>query len=347
MIFSELLLEWYSLNKRNLPWRDTNNAYFIWLSEIILQQTKVAQGLPYYLKFIKAFPTVNHLANASEEEVLKLWQGLGYYSRARNLHFSAKYILEYYDGVFPKSYNEILKLKGVGTYTAAAIASFAFELPYAVVDGNVVRVLSRVFGIQLSFDTSSAKKEYQNIAQKLLDKKNPAENNQAIMDFGALHCTYRSPKCNSCPFGTICVAFTTNSIEIFPVKAKKIKIKKRYLHYLLIKKTDSVMLGKIIKGIWKGLYELPFLEYSSEKTTQSIIASNKWQKIFSTSDYKIESISTQYIHKLSHQCIYAKFWQINVLDFNLEKYLFLANDELKNYPVSRLTDKFFKDNHII
>ena len=347
MIFSELLLNWYKINKRDLPWRHTNKAYFIWLAEIILQQTKVKQGLPYYLKFIKKYPTIKDLALAKEEEVLKIWQGLGYYSRARNLHFSAKYILERYNGVFPNQYDEILNLKGVGKYTAAAIAAFAFGLPYSVVDGNVVRVLSRVFGIDIAFENSSGSKVFQNLAQDLLDKKDPANYNQAIMEFGALHCNYKLPKCNTCIFIESCVAYTTNSIPKFPLKIKKTKIKERFLHYLVVKKEDNIMLGKISKGVWIGLYEFPFVEFLSEQPLDSIVSSKEWKDMFKKSDYELESISKQYIHKLSHQHIYAYFWIINVVEFKLTKYSFVKNNEVKNYPISRLTDKFLQDNNII
>ena len=210
MSFSNTLYTWYLANKRELPWRSTKDPYFIWLSEIILQQTRVEQGLPYYLKFIKSFPTIIDLAVATEDEVLKLWQGLGYYSRARNLHITAKYIMKYCDGIFPQAYNDILNLKGVGPYTAAAIASFSFGLPYAVVDGNVIRVLGMVFGISISFETSLGKQKYQKLAQDLLNKSDPAEHNQAIMEFGALQCIPKSPKCSSCPFSSYCVAYNTN-----------------------------------------------------------------------------------------------------------------------------------------
>lgn len=199
MNFSQQILEWYGKNKRSLPWRNSKDPYKIWLSEIILQQTKVAQGLPFYNKFIFAFPTINDLANATENEVLNLWQGLGYYSRARNMHFTAKEITEKYNGIFPNDYTTILKLKGIGAYTAAAISSFAFNLLFAVVDGNVVRLLSRYFGISTAFDSAKGKKEFQLLAQKLLSKENSAEYNQAIMEFGALQCVPKSPNCNVCP----------------------------------------------------------------------------------------------------------------------------------------------------
>ena len=347
MNFSEILLQWYTLNKRELPWRNTHNPYFIWLSEIILQQTRVEQGLPYYLKFIKAFPRITDLAKAKEDQVLKLWQGLGYYSRARNLHYSAKYIAQYYHGIFPKKYNDILNLKGVGTYTAAAIASFSFRLPYAVVDGNVIRVLSRVFGIDTSFDSTLGKKKYQDLAQDLLNKKNPTENNQAIMEFGAVQCIPKSPKCSSCPFISDCVAYNTNSIDKFPVRSKTIKVKKRFLNYLLIQNENAVILGKRNEGIWKGLYEFPFIEYSNKKSEKAVVSSDEWIEFFKNTNYKIESVSDEFIHKLSHQHIYAKFWTVNIEVFELEKYSFVRNAKLKNYPVSRLTDKFLKKHNII
>ncbi len=347
MSFSDLLLNWYKINKRNLPWRHTNDAYFIWIAEIILQQTKVNQGMPYYLKFVKNFPTIKHLALANQDKVLNLWQGLGYYSRARNLHFSAKYILENYNGVFPNQYDKILNLKGVGHYTAAAIASFAFGLPYAVVDGNVVRVLSRVFGIDVPFETVSGKKIFQQLSQELLDKKNPADYNQAIMDFGSLHCSFRLPKCNTCVFSERCVAYTTNTISKFPLKVKKISMKKRYLHYLVIKKDDNIMLGKISEGVWIGLYEFPFIEFLVDYPLDLIFSSKEWNGMFKNLDYEVKSVSKQYVHKLSHQHIYAYFWTINVNAFKLKKYSFIKNSEVKNYPISRLIDKFLQENYII
>ena len=347
MDFSNKLVNWYQANKRDLPWRNTVNAYHIWLSEIILQQTRVVQGMPYYMAFIKEFPNVEDLANASEDKVLKMWQGLGYYSRARNLHFTAKDIAKNYGGKFPNDYQKILRFKGVGTYTAAAISSFAFDLPYAVVDGNVIRVLSRVFGVEIAFDTTLGKKKYQELAQHLLDKKNSAENNQAIMEFGAVQCTPQLPKCRSCPFVSDCVAYNTNSIEKFPLKSKKIKVKKRFLNYLLIKNENAVILGKRNKGIWKGLYEFPFIEYPSKNPEEVVIASDEWVDFFKKSEYTIEAVSDEFIHKLSHQQIYAKFWIVNIKEFELEQYSFIRNSELKNYPVSRLTDKFLKEYNII
>ena len=276
MDFSDILSQWYAINKRDLPWRSTVNPYHIWLSEIILQQTRVEQGLPYYLKFIDTFPVVADLANADEDLVLKLWQGLGYYSRARNLQFSAKLILSEFGGNFPDNHADILKLKGVGPYTAAAISSFSFGLPFAVLDGNVIRVLSRVFGIQTPFDTTAGKKQFQKLAQELLDKKNSAEYNQAIMEFGALQCVPKSPKCNHCPIVNDCIAFNTNTVSLLPVKSKKLKVKSRFLHFLVVNKNNEVLIGKRKSGIWQGLYEFPFLEFDENLNEKSDLKSPLW-----------------------------------------------------------------------
>ena len=219
MQFSSQIISWYLEFKRDLPWRNTTNPYNIWLSEIILQQTQVKQGLPYYEKFITHFPTVESLANADEEQVLKLWQGLGYYSRARNLHFAAKQIAE--SGSFPTNYKAILELKGVGEYTAAAIASFAYKLPHAVVDGNVFRLLSRVYGVDIAINSTEGKKYFSKLANTLLDTKRPDTHNQAIMEFGAMMCKPKNPNCEQCPLSNECIAFNSNSIEAFPVKIKK------------------------------------------------------------------------------------------------------------------------------
>jgi len=340
MNFSHSLLQWYVLNKRDLPWRKTTNPYYIWLSEIILQQTRVEQGLPYYLKFVKAFPKVQDLALADEDKVLKLWQGLGYYSRARNLHFSAKFILENHNGKFPNNYEEILNLKGVGFYTAAAISSFSFQLPYAVVDGNVIRVLSRVFGIVTPFDTTVGKKQFQLLAQELLDKSNPSEYNQAIMEFGALQCIPKSPKCESCPFNNECVAFNTNEVLNLPIKSKKIKVKDRYLNFLVVNQKQQILLGKRNNGIWQGLYEFPFLEFKNNISEAEIIKSTEWLGVFRKSKPKILSISKEYIHKLSHQKIHAKFWEVEVESLNLDWFQIIDRTDLKKYPVSALIQKY-------
>lgn len=340
MNFSDVLSQWYAINKRDLPWRSTVNPYHIWVSEIILQQTRVDQGLPYYLKFIDAFPVVSDLANADEDLVLKLWQGLGYYSRARNLQFSAKLILSEFGGNFPDNHTDILKLKGVGSYTAAAIASFSFGLPFAVLDGNVIRVLSRVFGIQTPFDTAAGKKQFQKLAQELLDKKNPAEYNQAIMEFGALQCVPKSPKCNDCPIINDCIAFNSNTVSLLPVKSKKLKVKNRFLHFLVINKSNQLLIGKRNSGIWQGLYEFPFLEFDKNLDEKSVLKSPLWINFFKDSVKQISSISESYIHKLSHQKIHAKFWEIDVNSFRTTGFKTVKCNELQKYPVSSLTEKY-------
>ena len=340
MDFSDILSQWYAINKRDLPWRSTVNPYYIWLSEIILQQTRVNQGLPYYLKFIDAFPAVADLANADEDLVLKLWQGLGYYSRARNLQFSAKLILSEFGGNFPDNHADILKLKGVGSYTAAAISSFSFGLPFAVLDGNVIRVLSRVFGIQTPFDTTAGKKQFQKLAQELLDKKNPAEYNQAIMEFGALQCVPKSPKCNDCPIVNDCIAFNTNTVSLLPVKSKKLKVKSRFLHFLVVNKNYEVLIGKRNSGIWQGLYEFPFLEFDENLNEKSVLKSPLWINFFKDSVKQISSISEVYIHKLSHQKIHAKFWEIDVNSFRSSDFKIVKCNELQKYPVSSLIEKY-------
>jgi len=342
MNFSNKLVSWYQVNKRDLPWRNTVNAYYIWLSEIILQQTRVSQGMPYYLTFVKAYPKVEDLANAPEDEVLKMWQGLGYYSRARNLHFTAKDITANYGGKFPNNYQEILKLKGVGTYTAAAITSFAFDLPYAVVDGNVIRVLSRIFGINTPFDTTIGKKQFQELAQELLIKENPSVYNQAIMEFGAMQCKPKSPDCSICPMQDFCEAYNNNTIAELPVKSKKIKVKNRFLHFLMIEKEGGVYLGKRKSGIWQGLYEFPFLEFSDSINEKELLFSEEWVDFFTDAKVEIQSISSEFIHVLSHQKIHAQFWKVKTNDINLKNYQLIAKEELENYPVSRLTEKHFE-----
>ena len=342
MNFSNKLVSWYRVNKRDLPWRNTTNAYYIWLSEIILQQTRVAQGTPYYLAFVKAYPKIEDLANASEDEVLKIWQGLGYYSRARNLHFTAKDITANYGGQFPNNYEKILKLKGVGSYTAAAITSFAFGLPYAVVDGNVIRVLSRIFGVDAPFDTTIGKKQFQELAQELLIKERSSVYNQAIMEFGAMQCKPKSPDCSICPMQDFCEAYNTNTIAELPVKSKKIKVKNRFLHFLMIEKEGEVYLGKRKSGIWQGLYEFPFLEFSDRIHEKELFSSENWVNIFGDEKVEIQSVSIEFIHVLSHQKLHAQFWKVKINDINLKNYQLIAKEELENYPVSRLTEKYFE-----
>ncbi|MBC8265990.1 MAG: A/G-specific adenine glycosylase [Flavobacteriales bacterium] len=342
MSFSLKIIDWFTKNKRSLPWRNSKNPYKIWLSEIILQQTKVAQGLPFYNKFICNYPTVAHLAKATENEVLKLWQGLGYYSRARNLHYTAKEIVKKYNGVFPKDYNTILKLKGVGTYTASAICSFAYNLPFAVVDGNVIRLLSRYFGIATAFDSSDGKKEFQLLAQKLLIKDSAAENNQAIMEFGALQCTPKSPNCNICPMQNSCFAFNNHLVNELPKKSKKLKIRKRYFEFLIINENKKLAIQKRKNGIWKGLYQFPLIENTNETTENTIIQSKDWKNLFNNKATNIMKISSTIKHQLTHQTIYARFWHISTKPILLKNTDYIRKEDIKKYPIPKLLEKYLE-----
>jgi A/G-specific adenine glycosylase len=274
--------------------------------------------------------------------VLKMWQGLGYYSRARNLHFTAKDIVNNFGGEFPKDYNKVLKLKGIGVYTAAAITSFAFDMPYAVVDGNVIRVLSRVFGVGIPFDTSAGKKEFQQLAQELLIEKDAAIYNQAIMEFGAIQCKPKSPDCSSCPMQDFCVAYSANSVGELPMKSKKIKVKNRFLHYLMIEQENNIFLGKRKSGIWTGLYEFPFLEFPLKMDEKQVMQSDEWSKVFFNSKCDVKSVSSEFIHILSHQKIHAQFWQISTVGVVLKEYELIPKNSLLEFPVSRLTEKYFE-----
>ena len=342
MTFSNLLINWYLQNQRDLPWRKTQNSYHIWLSEIILQQTRIAQGLPYYLKFTQAFPTVFDLAKAEEQTVLKLWQGLGYYSRARNLHFSAKHIVNELNGNFPTTYNEIKKLKGVGDYTASAIASICFNEPTAVVDGNVYRALSRYYGIDTPINSTKGIKEFKELAQALIDTKQPAVFNQAIMDFGSTQCKPQNPLCHTCPFNLSCVALDKKTIDKLPVKEKKIKIKKRYFNYLVPITSDkrTVLTERKGKGIWEGLYEFPLLESLSEIDENKVINSDLFQEIFKSETTLSLFNKKEIIHKLSHQHIYTKFWIVKTEELSTKT---IKLDNIKTYPVPVLISNFLKE----
>ena len=330
MNFSKILATWYLENKRDLPWRQTTNPYQIWLSEIMLQQTRVAQGLPYYQAFTKTFPTVFDLANASEEHVLKLWQGLGYYSRARNLHATAKYIATDLNGIFPANYKDLLKLKGVGEYTAAAIASFSYNEVVPVVDGNVYRVLARYFNVSTDIASAKAKKEFTDLAFEVISTKNPALFNQSIMEFGALQCVPKNPNCSICPLNSSCAALATNKVNQLPVKTKKLKAKYRFLNYLYIFDNDNktTINKRVEKGIWHNLYEFPLVETEVETSEVEILSliKSKFEKI---SEIKLLE-SDAIVHKLTHQHLNIKFWKIkqntifeNGLDFeNLNKFPF-------------------------
>lgn len=340
MIFTKIVTRWYSNNKRILPWRQTKDPYYIWLSEIILQQTQVKQGLPYYEVFVSKYPSVFDLANAKENDVLKLWQGLGYYSRARNLHTTAKHIVSDLNGVFPNNYKDLLKLKGVGDYTASAIASICFNENTAVVDGNVYRVLSRYFEIDTPINSSKGAKEFKDLAQKLIDKKNPAEFNQAIMEFGAVQCRPKNPDCNICPLNSGCMAFNKNRIHELPFKIKSAKAKKRHFNFLVfISKDQKTILEKREgKGIWQNLYQFPLIETTREQSNGSFKNYIKSHHLLKNRSFELVLYNKDVIiHKLSHQHLYTKFWIINIDTLNVNGILV---DEIRDFPVPIIISNF-------
>lgn len=341
---SSILIRWYDANKRDLPWRNTSDPYAIWLSEVILQQTRVDQGYSYYNKFIQKYPKVGMLAMADEDEVLKLWQGLGYYSRARNLQAAAKSIEKDYNGVFPREHKDVLKLKGVGDYTAAAIVSISYNQPYAVVDGNVYRVLSRIFAIDEPIDSGKGKKVFAELAQELLDHANAGLHNQAIMEFGALQCVPVSPRCDICPASSMCLAYAQNKVAQYPKKAGKQKVRNRYFNYFDVRHDESMYLRKRSdKDIWQNLYELPLLEAEKELTIEELQKDEKFKALFeAASNVKIQYIR-QIKHVLSHQIIYAIFYKVEVSEIRLDKdYLKIAAADIDDYPVSRLVHKYLE-----
>lgn len=308
--FAQRIIDWYSGNHRLLPWRESKDPYRIWLSEIILQQTRVNQGLPYYLNFVKAFPNVKALAAAKEDQVLRLWQGLGYYSRARNLHKCAKTIAEKYDGKFPNTFEELLTLPGVGPYTAAAIASIAFDRKVAVVDGNVYRVLSRLFGITKDITSNDGKKYFLEVANSLISDSEPGNYNQAVMEFGAMHCTPALPKCDECPFRKECVALAKGMVSMLPVKEKKLKKKTRYLNYFVLRSGNSVAMEKrTSKDIWLGLYEFYLVETSEELIPVEMI---KKDGVLSKLKKFEAKKKTSVKHILTHQLLNVNFFEAEV-----------------------------------
>ncbi len=345
--FSKILSDWYLKSGRELPWRSTKNPYFIWLSEIILQQTRVEQGLPYYERFIEHFPEIQDLANASQDKILQLWQGLGYYSRARNLHATAKQIVAEYDGVFPNSYEIIHKFKGVGDYTSAAIASFAFGLPYSVVDGNVYRFLSRCFGIATPIDSSQGKKEFAKLAEKLLDKRNSGRHNQAMMEMGAIICKPMNPICMDCPFVVNCIAYNLGEIDQLPVKTKKLKVRTRYLNYLIIHNDTSVVItARKKKDIWQGLFEFPLIESEYDLEVAELVSDERFVAITNGKGI-LKSSSEQIKHLLSHQKLFARFYWIKVKNLSsFKKYKVVRFDDLVHFGMPQLIVKYLKVHRV-
>ncbi len=338
--FTTLIQGWFRRNQRDLPWRHTNDPYKIWLSEVILQQTRVDQGLNYYLNFTTKFPTVFDLANAAEDEVLNLWQGLGYYSRARNLHASAKQVVVDFDGVFPNNYEGIKSLKGVGDYTASAISSICFGLPHAVVDGNVYRVLSRYLEISTPIDSTQGKKDFAEIADKFLDVHNPGDHNQALMEIGALICLPKNPSCETCPLVGSCSAFSSKTQLNFPVKAKKTKVVKRYLNYLvLFDGKNTVIQKRVGKGIWQGLYDFPFIE--KEKLNGLELSElNQYEPIEIIQDGQLK-------HVLSHQELYVSFWIVKVVKLNLdESQITVPIAAIETFPLPQLLIRYIQQSRL-
>lgn len=343
--FSKQLLHWNKTkNFRKMPWKGEKNPYRIWLSEIILQQTRVEQGLAYYERFIQTFPDIQTLANAPAEKVFKLWEGLGYYSRCRNLIAAANYISKEGKGKFPDTYHEILALKGVGPYTAAAISSFAFNLPYAVVDGNVFRVLARIFGIYLPIDSSEGKKYFTQLANELLDKKKAGIYNQAIMDFGAVICKPLSPLCGECVFNKVCHAFLHKEITDLPVKEKKIKIKTRWFYYLIVQKASKIMIRqRTEKDIWQGLYEFPMVETEREEEVPAILKLAEKAGIIEKNGYTLQAASSVMSQQLSHQVIKCFFITVKLKNqASIKNKGWVTKDKLDEYAFPLSVKKYMQ-----
>ncbi len=336
---------WYTKNKRELPWRNSTDPYVIWLSEIIMQQTRIEQGTPYFLRFLKRYPDVFAFAAASEHDILKLWQGLGYYSRGRNMHETAKIIVNDFNGKFPDNYKQMIQLKGIGDYTASLILSVCFDLPLAVVDGNVHRVLSRLYGMKESHQTSSGKNIFKNTAYDLLDKKKPGDFNQAMMDLGAMICTPQNPQCEDCPLTNNCYAFQNDKQDQLPVKNIKIELKKRYFHYLFISDGEKFFLRKRVENdIWKGLYDLPLIEtHTTLKLTKK-----KIQTFLHTENIDIKfSRSTK--HLLSHQQLVISFYEIKILKNEFisdSKYISVSKRKFNQYAVPKPIERFLQEGGI-
>ncbi len=344
-IIHDTLINWYAENHRDLPWRHEPTPYQVWLSEVILQQTRVSQGLDYYLRFIERWPTVADLAHASEEEVLKLWQGLGYYSRARNLHHCAQQVVNDYNGEFPADFEQLKKLKGIGGYTAAAIASIAFGLPHAVVDGNVYRVLSRLYDIDTPININEGQSLFARLANELLNREQPGLHNQAMMEFGALHCTPKNPDCLHCPLQAQCMAFEHQTVLQRPVKLAKTIVKTRYFNYLVIRFKDNVYLHKRSgSDIWRNLYDFPCIESEQPLSVDEVVATAQFQQLIEDKPFTITKVSPVYTHKLTHRTLLAQFIELKLEKKLLQietKDLFLTPEkDLGNFPIPRLIDLY-------
>jgi A/G-specific adenine glycosylase len=348
--FTDPIYLWYSGNQRNLPWRNVSDPYLIWISETILQQTRIAQGLPYYLRFTGRFPDVKTLAAAPEDDLLKLWEGLGYYSRARNLHFAAKLILKNHEGKFPDSHDSIRRLKGVGDYTAAAVASIAYGLPYAAVDGNVLRVLSRYFGIDLPIDSAIGRKTFRDLANEILLIRDPGMHNQAIMEFGALVCTPRNPDCINCPLHGSCIAFSTNRTAKLPVKSKRIRKTTRYFIFVLLESTSHILLEKRISSdIWKNLWQLPAMETEQQAGDADILERHEISQVLRQTGSRLVKLSPVYIHELTHRKICARFVHIQCVDITCfgGNFMQVNKEEMYKFAFPVLIKKYLTENNFL
>jgi len=348
--FSNKLAKWYEINKRALPWRETTDPYRIWLSEIILQQTRVIQGLPYYMRFIERFADVGQLAAAPEHEVLRLWQGLGYYSRARNLHSCAKEIVKNNASRFPETFAELRQLRGIGDYTAAAIASISFGAPVAVVDGNVYRVLSRIFGLDANIGSPGGKKAFAKLANDLLNPAQPDIHNQALMEFGALHCTPRNPKCESCVFADGCFARARGAQLDLPVKTKQKSARTRYFYYAVVRKGSSLLMGERSgKDIWRGLFDFALIESPRRLGEANIIA--QINRRFNTQmQAEAVTISQSYKHILTHQRIFSRFIVIEAsgtFGLSTGSLKFYSPKKIAALPKPALISRFLDDYNFL
>ncbi len=345
--FSETLLKWNQFeNKREMPWKGETDPYKIWISEIILQQTRVKQGLDYYNRFIRAWPDIKSLSAAPEQQVYKLWEGLGYYSRCKNLIESAKFINSHLNDKFPEKYEDILALKGIGQYTASAIASFAFNQPYAVLDGNVFRVLSRFFGVQTPIDTTSGKKIFTALSKDLIDTLHPASYNQAIMDFGATICKPSLPLCAQCSLKKKCIAYKKNLVNILPVKEKGIKQKERFFNYLIVYEKKKVYVNqRTAKDIWQNLYEFILIETIDLVSEKKLLSTKIFKALFNGNNYQVTAVSKLLTQKLTHQTIRGRFFHITCKNgaTTLKKFQLVSPKDLSLLPFPKFITSYLKD----
>ena len=348
MKISEIILEWFKKNCRQLPWRDTKDPYKIWLSEIILQQTRVNQGLEYYHRFVERFPDVHRLASAEEQEVIKLWQGLGYYSRARNLLAAARQVVDEFDGIIPATYKDLLKLKGVGPYTAAAVASIAFNVPVSVVDGNVARVLSRLYGVEDPVNVPAGETKIATLAAELLNRVHPGDHNQAMMEFGALQCVPVNPDCPACSVRQYCTAYQEKTVDVLPRKQKKTTVRNRYFTYLIILEGAYTYISRRTgNDIWKEMYEFPLIEHENEPGEAEIIHAASSLTGVQEEQMVITALSEPVRHQLTHRRIIARFLHLQSgqrLEHPPGHWKRIRFSKVGEHPLPRLIDRYLEVN---